>query len=35
MCGTGAAPFFLYIGWTLPHGPDAEKSMRSRKYTDL
>ena len=21
-------PFFLYIGWTLPHGPDADRSMR-------
>ena len=21
-------PFFLYVGWTLPHGPDADRSMR-------
>jgi len=25
------APFFLYIGWTLPHGPDAEKSLMEGK----
>ena len=24
--GTGQ-PFFLYVGWTLPHGPDADKSL--------
>ena len=23
-----SSPFFLYIGWTLPHGPDADKSLR-------
>ena len=21
-------PFFLYIGWTLPHGPDADRSLK-------
>lgn len=21
-------PFFLFVGWSLPHGPDAERSMR-------
>lgn len=20
------APLFLYVGWTLPHGPDADKA---------
>jgi arylsulfatase A-like enzyme len=22
-------PFFLYVGWTLPHGPDADRSLRT------
>lgn len=21
-------PFFLYVGWTLPHGPDADRSLK-------
>ena len=24
-------PFFLYVGWTLPHGPDADKSLLEGK----
>jgi arylsulfatase A-like enzyme len=26
--GNSNRPFFLYVGWTLPHGPDAERSLR-------
>ena len=28
-------PFFLYVGWTLPHSPDADRSLREKaiEYT--
>ena len=26
----GRRPFFLYVGWTLPHGPDAWRSLRDK-----
>ena len=28
--GLDNRPFFLYIGFTLPHGPDADRSMRDK-----
>lgn len=28
--GKGSRPFFLHVGWTLPHGPDAGWSMREK-----
>ena len=27
--GADAPPFFLYVGWTLPHGPDAGNGLRA------
>ena len=29
------SPFFAYVGWTLPHGPDADRSLREKaiEYT--